>query len=160
MSRSADVLTLTAYHEAGHAAVALHLGRPIHKVSIEPQRQRLGHCQLTRGSSKPAASVIEREALILLAGMAAESRMSGRYNLEAAARDLRELETLSEIGGGSERQLARAQRRWLDKVESLLDRPGVWTTVSAIAKALLEQQTISGRMARHLYEQEMQRVQE
>ena len=34
----------TAYHEAGHAVAALALERPVMKVSIRPDRERLGIC--------------------------------------------------------------------------------------------------------------------
>ena len=39
----------TAYHEAGHAVVALALDRPIHKVSVLPGRELLGQCQFGKG---------------------------------------------------------------------------------------------------------------
>ncbi len=154
---SSRELEATACHEAGHAVIALLLGRPIHKISIEPQQERLGHCQLQRGSTRPTKDAIEREVLILMGGVVAEARWHGRYEWSGAARDLREIAGLLAIGGGNERQLARSERRLLDKTESLLDRAGVWPAVVAIARMLLEKTTISGRAARHLFETEMAR---
>ncbi len=36
----------TAYHEAGHAVIALTLGRNVQRVSILPNQLRLGQCEL------------------------------------------------------------------------------------------------------------------
>ena len=35
----------TAYHEAGHAVMALALGRTVHRVTILPEREHLGQFQ-------------------------------------------------------------------------------------------------------------------
>ncbi|HEY1067129.1 MAG TPA: M50 family metallopeptidase, partial [Pirellulales bacterium] len=65
-------LTAVAYHEAGHAVVALALGRPIHRVSIQPNHLRQGYCAFKKGSFKPSQDALETETLILLGGPAAE----------------------------------------------------------------------------------------
>ena len=39
----------TAFHEAGHAVVALALDRPVLKVSILPGADLLGQCQFAKG---------------------------------------------------------------------------------------------------------------
>ena len=79
----------TAYHEAGHAVVALALGRPVQRVSIQPNHLRLGQCEIKKGSFRPSKDLLETEILILLGGLAAEARLTGNYNLAGAAQDLR-----------------------------------------------------------------------
>src|SRR5688500_6759282 len=78
----------TAYHEAGHAVVALLLGRPVHRVSVLPDRERLGVCEFRNPVFRPSEDWVEREALISLAGLAAEARHTGSYGWEEASRDL------------------------------------------------------------------------
>jgi hypothetical protein len=43
---------ITAYHEAGHAVMALALGRPVHRVSIQPNEDRLGQCDFGKRGTK------------------------------------------------------------------------------------------------------------
>lgn len=145
--------TATAYHEAGHAAVALALDRPIHKISILPNRDHLGLCKFDKGVFRPSEDWVEREVLIALAGMAAEARYTGRYCEQGAARDLRQARRLLADRAGGERRAERLERRLLSKVESLLADDGVWAAVEAMVTELLKSGTISGRTAQHIYDQ-------
>ena len=77
-----------AYHEAGHAAVALAPGRPVHGVSVLPDRENRGLCAFKKGAFRPSDDWLEREILIPLAGLAAEARRTGHYAYDGAARDL------------------------------------------------------------------------
>ena len=142
----------TAYHEAGHAVVALALGRPVHKVSVLPNRDRLGWCEFRKGVFRPSEDWVERELLIALAGMAAEARHTGTYDRAAAGRDLRYARGLV-LQRATERSAERLERRMLAKVENLLDDEGHWRAVELIAAELLKVGAISGRAARHLFEQ-------
>lgn len=155
-SRATD--TMTAYHEAGHAVIALILGRDVHRVSILPNQTRLGQCDLKKGAVKASKDWLETEVLILLAGVAAEGRVSGRYCWDGASRDLRQARALTESRAGSARQAERLERRWLDKVEFLLNSPENWLAVEMLAKDLVERKTISGRAARYHYQQAVARV--
>ncbi|MEX1097488.1 MAG: hypothetical protein WED34_15690 [Planctomycetales bacterium] len=143
----------TAYHEAGHAVMALALGRPVHRVSVLPNHLHLGHCDFSKGAFRPTKDELERETLILLAGLAAEARRMGRYAWEAAEHDLRCVRSLTRTRAADERQAERLERRLLDKTEHLLNQPGAWTATERIAEELLRKTTISGRAARHLFDQ-------
>ena len=142
---------VTAYHEAGHAVVALALGRPVHRVSVLPNRDRLGQCEFRKAVFRPTEDWVEREILISLAGMAAEARHTGTYGWDEAERDLRYVRRLV-LQRSSERQAERVERRMLAKVEHLLADDGHWRAVELIAAELMKHGVISGRAARHLFE--------
>ena len=141
----------TAYHEAGHAVVALALGRPVHKVSALPDRERLGHCAFGKAPVRPSEDWIEREILISLAGLAAEARHTGTYGWAEAEKDLRYVRRLLR-DSGSERKAERVEKRLLRKVEHLLADDEHWRAVELIAAELLAHGVISGRATRHLYD--------
>lgn len=141
----------TAYHEAGHAVVALALGRPVHRVSVLPNRDRLGQCEFGKAVFRPSEDWVEREILISLAGMAAEARHTGTYGWAEADRDLRYVRRLV-LQRGSERAAERHEKRMLAKVEHLLADDGHWRAVELIAAELLAHGVISGRAARHLFD--------
>jgi hypothetical protein len=141
----------TAYHEAGHAVVALILGRPVHHVSVLPSRERLGVCEFRNPVFRPSEDWLEREILISLAGLAAEAIHTGNYGWDEASRDLVYVRKLT-VQRAGERRAERLERRMLAKVEHLLAQESHWRAVELIAAALLEQGEISGRTARHLFE--------
>lgn len=142
---------VTAYHEAGHAVVALALGRSIHRVSVIPGQELLGKCEFKKGAYRPSEDWLESEILIALAGLAAEARHTGEYDTLAAGRDLRYVKQLAAQRAG-ERQIERFQRRMLSKTEHLLADEGHWKAVELIAAELVKHGMISGRAARHLFD--------
>lgn len=139
----------TAYHEAGHAVMALLVGRTVQKVSIIPSQNRLGAVTMQKGRSKQVQDKLEAEMLILLAGMAAEGRKSGRYNLQGAAQDLRHVEQLALSRAGNPKQATKLIHKTLDKTQHMLSHKANWAAVKAIAAELLEHESISGRAATH-----------
>jgi hypothetical protein len=142
---------VTAYHEAGHAVIALALGRTIHKVSVLPNRERLGECRFGKGNVRATDDWLEREILIALGGLAAEARFTGTYANEEAAQDLRFVRRLA-LERKSDRAVERYEQRMLDKVEYMLSDEGTWRAVELIASELVKHGAISGRAARHLFE--------
>ncbi len=151
-------LQATAYHEAGHAVMALVVGRLIDRVTIVPGKTQFGHatlgqCKVQKTRARATRDWLEDEMLILLAGMVAESQVTGEYCAAGAAQDLRAVRRLAQTRGGSERQVERLERRALDKTEHILSDAQHWQAVESIVQQLLEHQTISGRAARHLFEQ-------
>jgi len=147
--KTPDQTTLTAYHEAGHAVMALLMGRSVQKVSIIPSQNRLGACTIQKGRSKQVQDKLEAEMLILLAGMAAEGRKSGQYNIQGASQDLRGVEKLALARSGNARQATKLIHRTLDKTQYLLSDKSTWQAVKIIAAELLENESISGRAAKH-----------
>lgn len=142
----------TAYHEAGHAVMALVLGRPVACVSVGARRESLGTCAFGKAVFRPSEDWLEREALISLAGLAAEARYTGAYAWDGAARDLVYVEGLAAQRAGP-RKAARLMRRLLAKAEHLLNRAENWRAVERLAAELLRAGEISGRAARHLFEE-------
>ena len=145
----------TAYHEAGHAVMALALGRPVACVSVRPGREFLGTCHFGKAVFRPSEDWLEREALIALAGPAAEARLTGAYAWDAGARDQTYAEGLALQRAGGARQAQRLMRRLLAKAEYLLARPDNWRAVERLAAELLRLGEISGRAARHLYDESL-----
>ena len=91
-----QALTATAYHEAGHAVMALIVGRPVQKITIVPAKvnavsARLGACQMKKGRIKPTSDWLEDEVLILFAGLVAESHFTNQQNERGAGQDLRSI---------------------------------------------------------------------
>ena len=142
----------TAYHEAGHAVLALALGRPVQRVSALPNRERLGQCDFRKGVVRPSEDWLEREILIALGGVAAEARHTGDYAWAEAGQDWQYVRDLA-VRRAGERQAERLERRLLAKAEHLLAKDGYWRAVELIAAELLRRGSISGRAARHLFDQ-------
>ena len=142
---------VTAYHEAGHAVLAFVLSRPVKCVSILPDREHLGVCELGNGVYRPSEDWLEREILIALGGIAAEARLTGIYAWDAAARDQQYVRRLA-VQRAGERRAEKLQRRLLAKAEHLLSDEGCRLAVELIATELLCHREISGRTARHLFE--------
>lgn len=142
---------ITAYHEAGHAVLALALGREVDWVSIRPERQFLGLCAFRKGSFRPTDDWLEREAIIALGGLAAEAGMTGEYDWAGASRDYEAVYELALSRAGNARKAERLVKRFLSKTEWLIDRDGRWEAVEKIAAELLRLGEISGRAARHFF---------
>jgi hypothetical protein len=142
----------TAYHEAGHAVMALALGRPVDRVTVRARADRLGTCFFGKAVFRPSEDWLEREILIALAGPAAEALHTGEYAWEEGERDRTYAYDLAlQRAGGSARQAQKLERRMLAKVEHLLAKEGNWRAVERLAAELLRVGEISGRAARHLF---------
>jgi len=152
----------TAYHEAGHAVMAVYVGRPVEKITLVKAQlptggSRLGACKVQKGRRKASKDGVEDEVLILLSGMVAESHFTRRYSPEGAAQDLRQAQRLLADRAGSERQVERLLTRVLKKTEHLLAEPAHVEAIASIATELYEKETISGRAVRQLMQEAEQR---
>ena len=144
----------TAYHEAGHAVVAISLGRKIKKATVNRANLptggvRLGAVMFEKGRSKPTDDWLEDEVIILLAGMVAESSFTGRYCDQGASVDLRAVDRLLDSRVKSQRQLEKVRQRMINKTEHLLSDPAHAVALEAVAKELLLKGEVSGRLVRH-----------
>ncbi len=151
-------LTATAYHEAGHAVMALALGRLVQKVTVVARKSQvggtqLGVCQMKNGRSKASRNLLDDEVMILFAGMVAEARYTGQYCQQAARQDLRTIKRLLCDRVSNQSQHDRLHRRLLDKTEHVLSRNGHPQAIELIANELIQKLTVSGRAVRHHYEQ-------
>ena len=148
-----------AYHEAGHAVMAIIVGRPIQSVTISAAHMstggvRLGACKIRKGRSKPTKDWLEDEALIFFAGMVAESHFTGQYCEQGAGQDLRIIRRLlSQSRAVSQRQLEKLERRLLNKTEYLLADEQHSKAIQQVANELMEKTTISGRAVLHFFNQ-------
>jgi ATP-dependent Zn protease len=147
----------TAYHEAGHAIVALSLGRTIEKCTIVRNSIRLGAVQLGKGRNQRQQDFFEIEAMILLGGIVSEAKHTGQYNWGGAQQDLRSLRRLTLARVNTDQQVERLEKRLLDKTTHHLEQPGHWEAVEAVVAELIRQQAISGRSARHLFDEAMKK---
>ncbi len=143
----------TAYHEAGHAVVALSLGRSIIKLSIVRNSLRLGAVNLGSGRTGRRQDYFETEALILLAGIVSEARVTGELNWSGARQDLSLLRRHISTRVSSEKAAERLERRLFDKAEHYVSQPGIWEAIEKIALVLIQHRSISGRSARHIYDE-------
>ncbi len=150
-------LIATAYHEAGHAVVALSLGRAIEKCTIVRNSIRLGAVQLGRGRGQRQQDFFEIEAMILLGGLVSEAKHTGQYNWGGAQQDLRSLRRLSLSRVNTDQQVERLEKRLLDKTTHHVELPGLWEAIEVVVAELIKMQAISGRSARHLFDETMKR---
>lgn len=147
-----DVLA-TAFHEAGHAIIAVLLGRPVEKVSVVRNSLRLGVCQMSKRKGAPIQDEIETQALIQFAGLVSEAKWTGKFNWGGAQQDLIQIRQLARYRGASEKQVERLQRRWMDKTDYMLSDDQTWGLVEKLARELVERKTVSGRFVAKLVEQ-------
>jgi len=147
----------TAYHQAGHAVVALILGRSIEKLSVVRNSIRLGVVQLGKGRFGRKQDYYENEALILLGGLVSEEKHTGVYNWGGADQDLRALRRLSLARVTRDQDADKLERKLLDKTSHLLEQDEHWKCVERIVQELMRCDTISGRAARHLFDETLKK---
>lgn len=153
-----DQNLVTAYHEAGHAVMAVLLGRNVEKVSIEKKHLktggfRLGACKMDKGRRKPSNDPLEDEVLILFAGMIGESFLTEKYCHLSAQEDLINIERILGSRAKNEKDLGRHVKRSLRKAEHLLHDELATKMVQLIALELVEKNSLSGRAVKHLAKQ-------
>jgi len=155
---ASDELRATAYHEAGHAVMAIALGRNIQKATIASAQmtantKRLGAVKMQKGRSKSTNDALEDEVLILFAGMVAESQVTGKHCERGAASDLRAVGRILQTRARTEKQLEKLHRRLLEKTEHILSDAIHSKAIQWVAEALIEKESISGRLVKHFINQ-------
>jgi hypothetical protein len=144
----------TAYHEAGHAVVAYHLGIEIRHVTIVPNHSSAGHLAhgdlfCARGVGSDEAN-LERAIQLALAGPLTQTRFhrpsyrrrDGRQDYDCATGLARYL-----AGSAGEREFLRYQER---RTNDLIDH--YWNEIERVARALLECDELSGAAVKKIIE--------
>lgn len=88
---------LLAYHEAGHAVVAWALKRPVHSISIIPDKRHVGRLPQNEASADERATTQaerEHDVMVLLAGVEAESLLTQDHDWWGADDDRQMAERL------------------------------------------------------------------
>ena len=144
--------TITAYHEAGHAAVGYALGGNIESIGLYAEAddflpERFGDCHVNWGRVDPNANwQIQREVLTILAGPIAEKIYRGeslhpatylpwRYDWELAVTRSGQIENL---------QQAKFLAAALALLESRLREDRCWAAIAAVADELLAHEYLDG----------------
>jgi hypothetical protein len=155
--------SIAAYHEAGHAVMAMLCGIRVLRVALKFEYTTNGSTE-TDDSPRTAHSQAEREllekhVLVSLAGSAAQSRAnpaSLKLFMDSGDRDaagalLRLL--LSE--GATEERITELTESWMERaVERITDRT-VWRAVETVATELQEKYFLSGAEAQRLFDRSM-----
>ena len=154
-------LEATAYHEAGRAVIALHLGSGLQGRGLrivqddesayhEPlEREHFGFPQ--RAPSDPMRKRIEVRVMIALAGLAAQLRFESSSVSPVHSEQTRRaaLILLASVSSSEEEQ--KAYMRWLDiRVQDMLVLPNLWRQVEAVASALIERKSLTPREVRRV----------
>lgn len=149
----------TAYHEAGHAVAAYLRNRRFTAITIVPEGATLGRCEFSGGptaiefdaeSYRRTRDRIETLIIVSLAGVVAESIITGRRNWLGAHADLHDASRYAAYVTGDETELG-AYMNWLaERTRVLLSARPHWSAVKALASELLTSGTIGERRARQL----------
>jgi len=150
----------TAYHEAGHAVAAFHVGRAVRAITIAPGEGYLGrvwHYPVTGKWLQPDIELtsrtrdyLETSITTLLAGPTAERKARGRWNHRGAGFDRSTAADLAFQLVGSAEQLEHYFAWRVQVAEDLWENPYRWDQVRQLAAELLEHKTMSGRVVREL----------
>jgi hypothetical protein len=159
--RQRRALEAVAYHEAGHAVVALELRRGFRYATIVPETTSLGHLKPTKtpasfrpdiNTDRRTSARIEREVLIGLAGLVAEGIHRGRRNHGGASSDCRQVSNLASYHYGYGEVLTKWIDYMLARTEALVGSPPNWVKVEALAKQLIIHRRLGVKRVREVCE--------
>jgi Bacterial RNA polymerase, alpha chain C terminal domain len=137
-----------AFHEAGHAVMAAMLRRPIRRASIREQHGLTGYVDYEQASAMIAEirdehrPLVETDALILLAGRAAECERTLGSPLSHASLDRQNARALLGALEDSEEVVMNWMRYLLVRAQSMLQAE--WPYVHAVAHALMADEELDG----------------
>lgn len=144
-----------AYHEAGHVIMAVALRVRFIRATIVPDQKdgSLGHVQVVFPNPDDCDDfeklyrLCKRLGMVLLAGLVAESLVTGRRSWISAQDDLQQSTRLARRVVGD-----ALASRWIQalmiETELFFDRPDQRLLVEIIASALLAKRTMSARRLR------------
>ena len=142
-----------AYHEAGHAMMAVYVGARVRSVTIEPDRddgpERYADIRVEWPRDQfPGRKLHENSILVALAGPVAEMIYSGEpyhpgFVAEWAA-DWRMAWDAAATLVPSERQRLNYLEQATARLHRMLNEDATWAAVAAIADHLLAHETLEG----------------
>lgn len=146
-----DELTLTAYHEAGHAVVAAHAGGRVLSVTIAPDWDdgpaRTGDLQVAWSKGRfPAKVLAEKLTLVALAGPVAEMIYRGEPLHPALVAEWSQ--DWQQAWTEAAKVVADERRRtlWLEQrvtgLHGLLSDQIAWEAIAGVADHLLAHETL------------------
>ncbi|MBI5489932.1 MAG: M50 family metallopeptidase [Deltaproteobacteria bacterium] len=152
-------LERTAYHEAGHAVMAVLQGRTFGDISIIPSEGTSGRVdgfaltqdqqiEIAAGPRRRLERHVRSEIMIYYAGHVAESMRTGKLTLLGAENDLAQAaEMATKLYADEATRGAFVLWLWHLTREALQERVN-WAAVGTLALALLVEEVVPGRRAR------------
>jgi hypothetical protein len=161
MSRFVSWREECAFHEAGHAVMAVLHNRILGEVSIDPSTERgtVGHVEhyltenrveKTRRSRSGREGFVMAEIMIAYAGHLASGIRTGLIAPHGAQKDLALASELSAMVYEDEGTRNAFENLLWHQTRTTLQEPIKWAAVVALAHVLLAEGTVPGRRARRL----------
>ena len=153
-TRAHDYRTATAYHEAGHLAVACHYALPVVPVTLHADHAHETHAHAPlpvapASEARPDASFDTLNRITcLIAGGIAEEKYTDQLNTDVAEQDYEQAWRLAIEVADTERA-AEALMDWLT-IRAEQDVARLWNEITSIAAVLIESGSVTPEQARDL----------
>lgn len=138
-----------AVHEAGHAVMAVLLGKDVNRVTVLPKDNTLGECEHSNNITKENNSeeaiglMLQSEILILIAGTTAEAVILKISPIHSRGKD--DYERVNALLEAPNDGLAKERSDFIhDRAYKLFRNPAVQQQIIAVADALMAYKTLSG----------------
>ncbi|MCA9107842.1 MAG: hypothetical protein KDA83_20700 [Planctomycetales bacterium] len=153
---------INAYHESGHAYMAVRVGARVLQVTLEPEwddgPSRYADIAVEwPRESPPSRALIDRQLLVILAGPVAEMLYTGdKFHPAMVAEwraDWRHAWRLAALIHADDQQRMKYLEQLCAGVHETLNEAHHWAAVAAIADHLLAHETIEGEEVEEIVRQ-------